>query len=116
MIRDMTKAFPEGDGLFQQDLAPCHTSKAVSGVFKKNNIQVLDWPGNSPDLNPIENLWSIIKTRLRSKDCTTKTKFIENIIQLWYRDQQIIDNCQNLIDSMPKRLLEVIKNKGGHTS
>ena len=54
VIRDMGKAFPEGRGVFHQDLAPCHTSKAVTEVFKKNNIKLLDWPGNSPDLHPIK--------------------------------------------------------------
>ena len=115
-IPDMQRAFPDGSGVFQQDLAPCHTSKISTNFFRMNNIKVLDWPGNSPDLNPIENLWSIIKIRLRKKDCTTKTKLIEAIIQVWHHDEQIRENCRNLIDSMPKRVLQVINNKGGHTT
>ena len=58
------------------DLAPCHTSKKVTKFFADNDIRVLEWPGNSPDLNPIENLWAIIKQRLRGKDCTTIEKLI----------------------------------------
>jgi len=37
---------------------------------------VLDWPGNLPDLNPIQNLWSIRKARLQTFDCTTKTMLV----------------------------------------
>ena len=74
IIRDMQRAFPEGGGIFQQDLAPCHTSQQVKRVFRQADIKVLDWPGNSPDLNPIKNLWSILKSRLLKLNCTTKTK------------------------------------------
>uniref|UniRef100_A0A3Q3QW79 Tc1-like transposase DDE domain-containing protein n=1 Tax=Monopterus albus TaxID=43700 RepID=A0A3Q3QW79_MONAL len=53
---ELIKLFPDGSGVFQQDLAPCHTSKQVKNFFEENQINTLDWPGNSPDLNPIENL------------------------------------------------------------
>ena len=65
-----------------KNLALCHTSKQVKRVFRQADIKVLDWPGNSPDLNPIENLRSILKSRLKKLDCTTKTKLVEAIIQL----------------------------------
>ena len=104
VIPEMRKRFTDGSGVFQHDLAPCHTSKKVKSFMDENQIYVLQWPGNSPDLNPIENLWSIIKTRLRNKDCTTKIKLIEAIIQLWYRDEQIQSDCKKLVDSMPKRV------------
>src|SRR5215469_15752411 len=48
--------FPDGNAIFQQDLAPCHTSGKMQKFFKDNKINILQWPGNSPDLNPIENL------------------------------------------------------------
>ena len=41
--------------VFMQDDAPCYRLKFVNNFFQKNNIQTLDWPGNIPDLNPIEN-------------------------------------------------------------
>lgn len=113
---ELTKADQSGNAVFQQDSAPCHKSKTMMQYFKSKKIALLDWPGNSPDLNPIENLWAIVKARLRRVDCTTKTKLIEAVIQLWFRVDQILENCKKLIDSMPKRLQEVIKAKGGHIS
>jgi len=58
--------FPEGGGIFQQGLAPCHTSKMMQKFFKESKLSVLEWPGNSPDLNPKENLWAIIKKGCKS--------------------------------------------------
>ena len=40
--------------IFQQDLAPAHTAKSIKTWFNDRGITVLDWPANSPDLNPIE--------------------------------------------------------------
>jgi len=82
VMRNMQAAFLDGRGFFQQDLAPCHAAKKVKKVFEENQIKVLEWTGNSPDLNPIGNLWAIIKNRLRSKDCTNLTKLIEAVIAI----------------------------------
>jgi len=65
----------------------------VKKVFEENQIKVLECPGNSPDLNLRENLWAIIKNRLRSKDCTNLTKLIEAIIAIWYHDEEIAKSC-----------------------
>ena len=114
VVPEMSKLFPDGSGLFQQDLAPCHTSKVVKMFLQEKAIQVLEWPGNSPDLNPIENLWSIIKQKLRGRDCTTKEKLIEAVIHVWHHDQDVTGYCQSLVDSMPNRVRNVIKNRGAH--
>ncbi len=53
------------DLIFQQDLAPAHSAKATSTWFKDHGVLVLNWPANSPDLNPIENLWGIVKRKMR---------------------------------------------------
>ena len=112
VIPEMAKKFPEGSGIFQQDLAPCHTSRKVKNFTNLNNISVLNWPGNSPDLNSIENLWSIIKLCLRKS--TTMLKLIEAILDCWYRDTQIQENCKKLIYLMPKRVKSVLTSRGGH--
>ena len=61
-------------------------------------ISVMDWLGNSPDLNPMENLWSITKLHLQRRDCTTVIKLIETIFECEYLDPQIQDTCKKLAD------------------
>lgn len=114
VVPELKRHFPDGSGIFQQDLAPCHTSKMVKGFMAQNHMNVLEWPGHSPDLNPIENLWSICKNRLRGMDCTTKEKLVQSLIKIWYRDPRITRDCANLVDSMPNRVQKLLKNKGGH--
>jgi len=92
LIPDMQKALSSGEGIFQQDLAPCHCSEKMMKFLSDNNIAVLKWPGNSPDLNLIANLLAIIKKELQKYDCTTTTKLIEGTISIWYRGR----NHQNM--------------------
>ncbi len=57
MLPSADKLYGDADLIFQQDLAPAHTANGHS-------VTVLDWPANSPDLNPIENLWVIVKRKM----------------------------------------------------
>lgn len=51
--------------IFQQDNDPKHTSQYVCDYFENNGINVLSWPSQSPDMNPIEHLWAYIKEKLK---------------------------------------------------
>ena len=55
---DKRQVFSKGSWIFQQDFMPCSTSNVVTKLFKDNHREVQDWLANSPDLNPIENLWA----------------------------------------------------------
>ena len=65
------------------DSAPCHRSKRVMDYKNQKNISCIDWPGNSPDLNPIENLWGIIKRKLSRKVIKNKKELIEALLNAW---------------------------------
>ncbi len=64
MLPSAGQLFKDADFIFQQDLAPAHTAKSL---LNDHDVGVLDWPANSPDLNPIEILWGIFKRKMRNK-------------------------------------------------
>ena len=110
----MRAIFPDSCGIFQYDPAPCHTSKIMQLFFENSKLPILDWPGNSLDLRPIENLWAIEKKRLQKCECLTKIILTEAILQIWHHDEKLQNICSNLNDSMPTRISQLIKAKERH--
>lgn len=65
----MATVFPDGCGFFQQDYAPCCTTKIAQEWFEeqeKKRYKVLTWHLNSPDLNPFEHLWGVVGKQVQS--------------------------------------------------
>ena len=97
---------------FQHDGAPVHTAKIVKAWLERNNIQLLaPWPGSSPDLNIIENCWTLLKREVSKRNPKSHQDLINTIKEVWI-NKITPDYCEKLARSMPKRIIEVIKNKG----
>ena len=100
--------------IFMQDGAPCHRSKVVKEFLMKNRVKVLDWPGNSPDLNPIENLWSQMKDLVAEKQPPSAAALVAAIKDVWVKEIKN-DYCASLVASVPRRLQAVMDARRGHT-
>jgi len=72
--------------IFMYDGAPCHRAKIVTDFLKTKNINLLEWPGNSPDLNLIENFWVELKNRVAEKHPTSLPSLIKTIKSSWVLD------------------------------
>lgn len=103
------------NSVMQQDNDPKHKAKKTLEFFETAKITLLDWPPQSPDLNPIENLWGILKRRVYNYQHSFK-----NTTELWQRCHDIWssitqEECRKLVESMPFRIQAVIESKGGYT-
>ncbi len=113
MLPAADQLYGDADFIFQQDLAPAHSAKATSTWFKDHGIPVLNWPANSPDLNPIENLWGIVKRKMRYARPNNAEELKATIRATWALITP--EQCHRLIDSMPRSIAAVIQAKGAPT-
>jgi hypothetical protein len=109
------------DVIFMHDGAPCHKAAAVVELLAEEELTVMKWPAQSPDLNPIENVWQILKTKFHkrftdlrcslSKSEDAIEKYGGILKEVWNEINPTV--VSNLIRSMPGRVQAVIKAKGG---
>ncbi len=110
MLPSADKLYGDADFIFQQDLAPAHTAKGTKSWFNDHGVTVLDWSANSPDLNPIENLWGIVKRKMRDTRPNNADDLKATVKETWASIPP--QQCHKLITSMPRRIEAVIKAKG----
>ena len=98
--------------VFMHDNASCHTSKDVKTYLKDQNINVLKWPPNSPDMNIIENVWNYIEKRIRLSDScyNTKDMLFSKIEEEWYKIP--LEYIKNLYKSLLTRI-NILKRENG---
>mgnify|MGYP002750688593 CR=1 FL=1 len=94
------------------DSASCHRGADVDQWHTKNSIDKIIWPGNSPDLNPIENLWGIMKKKLNRMVITNEKNLIEAIHEIWNNKipkeekRKLLRKCFNFLllsTNLPKK-------------
>jgi hypothetical protein len=101
--------------IFQQDCDSKHQARSTQEWLDKQPFDILEWPPQSPDLSPIENLWAILKRKLNQYDHPPN-----GVIELWERIEEkwneiSKEDCLRLVESMPNRIKAVLKSKGRWT-
>lgn len=117
ILRDVMLPYAEDEmpirWWYMHDNDPKPTARRVKNWLEEHNINVMCWPAQSPDLNPIENIWTDVKKGVQAAKPS-------NIRELWDAVQNTwrsipVERCQRLVESMPRRMHAGIKNKG-HTT
>uniref|UniRef100_A0A3Q3AU23 Tc1-like transposase DDE domain-containing protein n=1 Tax=Kryptolebias marmoratus TaxID=37003 RepID=A0A3Q3AU23_KRYMA len=103
LIPSVERMFGDDEIIFQDDNASCLRAKTVGTFLEERHMRSMSWLANSPDLNPIKNLWWKLKKMVHDKAPTCKTYLTTALRESW---SQI---------SMPQRLQAVIKARGGAT-
>ena len=99
--------------IFQQDNDPKHTAKITKEWLHNNSVTVLEWPSQSPDLNPIEHLWRDLKMAVHQRLPSNLTELERICKEEWQRIPK--SRCEKLVASFPKRLMAVLDQKGAST-
>ena len=103
------KKLPPPNPVFFQYLVFC---KARCG---QNDVQLLIWAGNLPDMNSIESLWDMLKDEIHHEPITTKQTLILSFLQVWFHSDKIRELCKTLINLMPRRVKAFNCAKGSKT-
>ena len=98
-----------------EDGAPAHRARLTQSYRDHYRIPSLRWPPASPDLNPIENIWNLLKRRINDHQPrpTRRTEVKEAIIVEW--NKITMEEISNVVDSVPERVQAVISANGGNT-
>ena len=106
-----------GCSIFMQDGAPCHTAKKVQQWFDDHPwVTLLPWAPQSPDMNIIENLWTLLKQEVaKLPAATNREELKERILSAWKNLGRRRDALKNLCDSMPRRVSALVQTRGGPT-
>ena len=97
--------------VFQHDNDPKHTSKTTTALLKRLRVKVMDWPSMSPDLNPIEHLWGILKRKIRK---VSNIRQLRDVVMEEWKSIPVA-TCEALVNSKPRKVKAVLDNDGGHT-
>ena len=110
MLDSANNLFRGSDWILQEDNDPKHTAKVNIAWRQDNGINRMEWPAQSPDLNPIENLWHILNQKCKERRPNNAIELFQILEDAW--KTLPVDLLRNLVDSMPRRCAAVLKSNG----
>ena len=113
LIRQMRPSARQlhGDNfIFQRDNDPKHTAHIGKNYLRNQQIEMLEWPPQSLDLNPMEHLWAELNRKLNKRTCQKEEELFQCLKQAWENLSK--DYLRKLVENMPRRCRKVIKS--GH--
>ncbi|CDQ95357.1 unnamed protein product, partial [Oncorhynchus mykiss] len=93
VLPNLWQQFVEGPFLFQHDNAPVHKARLIQKWFVEIGVEELDWPSQSPDLNPIKHLWDELERRLRAR--SSRPKSVPNLTNALVAEWK--QQCSNIL-------------------
>jgi hypothetical protein len=99
---------------YQQDNAPAHKAASTRRWLENHHIRVIEWPPYSPDLNPIENLWALLKQEVHKESAIDRATVVNRAVEFW-NSEIFQTHCRQLVDSMHRRCFECVRSNGGPT-
>lgn len=121
----MVKTFRRGKGRMMHDLAPCHRAKIVTALLNRLRFKMLEWPSNAPDMNPIENVWRVLKKMIAKwlRNPANRQKFhrfkdidlLKMALTECWNSEEINRIAINCCIGMPRRIDALVKAKGKWT-
>jgi hypothetical protein len=109
LLRSAKRAVPPA-WIFQEDNDPRHRSRTAQKWLETHGIKRLDWPSNSPDLNPMENVWHLLKDHVAGRRPKNLDELEQCIREEWANLPR--DLAGRLVESMPRRMHAVIDASG----
>jgi transposase len=100
--------------ILMEDGAPVHRSNTPKCWRQSRKLKKLEWPANSPDLNPIENLWKLLKDHVQQKHRPAHANEMNMALTTEW-EAITSEKLESLVASMPERIAAVIRAKGGAT-
>jgi len=100
--------------IFMQDGAPAHTAKITKEFLANSNVKLMEWPAKSPDLNPIETVWGMMKARIRVDAFATAETLQKEVMKAWDSISQ--DQINELVLGFKNRVNKMVERKGKATN
>jgi transposase len=110
LIPSFRQFYPNGPWFFQQDNVRFHTTPDTITYLHDKGVTLIEWPPWSPDLNPIENLWDVLKARVYARFPQTMEEMEQFIREEWQETE--FKFISRVCRSMPRRLQLLLDNNG----